>query len=334
MYDTRIDWLDRAKGIGIILVVFGHVLIGLSNSNIIDNKIAEGTLRSIIYSFHMPLFFLLAGTLFFGALQRQSSSQIFANKLDILIYPYLVWSILQGGIELVLVSQKNNGLQLSEVLSLLWQPRAHFWFLYELFIFSIICSFCCRRSWQTVVIAIVALCLYCSGDWGNSINIIRYFKHNFLFFVIGILAAPLILSLKFSHRALATVFILFIFSQFIFHETLQLYFLDKSLLSLMLALLGCLFIFGLAQIAPHSKPAQLLSLLGKHSLAIYLIHVIALAAVRILLMRVFGIDDWLLHLTIGTIAGITLPLLISLLAARYGWHFLFKAPLSRALKIR
>ena len=41
--------IDIAKGIGILLVVFGHLTVGKQN------------VYSFIYSFHMPLFFLLSG---------------------------------------------------------------------------------------------------------------------------------------------------------------------------------------------------------------------------------------------------------------------------------
>jgi len=46
--DDRLAWLDSAKGIGILLVVIGHIWTG-------------GIVRDDIYAFHMPLFFLLAG---------------------------------------------------------------------------------------------------------------------------------------------------------------------------------------------------------------------------------------------------------------------------------
>ena len=42
----RLDWIDIAKGIGIISVLMGHNV---------------SQLKPIIYAFHMPLFFILAG---------------------------------------------------------------------------------------------------------------------------------------------------------------------------------------------------------------------------------------------------------------------------------
>ena len=55
----RIEYIDIAKGIGIVLVVAGHLL----------DK--ENRLYAYIYSFHMPLFFVLSG--FLLELDRQSS---------------------------------------------------------------------------------------------------------------------------------------------------------------------------------------------------------------------------------------------------------------------
>ena len=57
----RLDWVDYAKGIGIILVVYGHVLIGIYNSKIDIPHSFYDYCQKFIYSFHMPLFFFLAG---------------------------------------------------------------------------------------------------------------------------------------------------------------------------------------------------------------------------------------------------------------------------------
>ena len=51
MNNIRIDWIDLTKGIAIFLMVCGHTSIPLSISN-------------WIWSFHMPLFFIISGILF------------------------------------------------------------------------------------------------------------------------------------------------------------------------------------------------------------------------------------------------------------------------------
>ncbi len=68
---NRIEWIDMAKGYGILLVMLGHFNIG--------------TLNVPIYSFHMPLFFFLAGLTFS---LKSSAKEFFLAKLKKMIIPY------------------------------------------------------------------------------------------------------------------------------------------------------------------------------------------------------------------------------------------------------
>lgn len=79
----RIFWIDNAKGFGILLVILGHVI--LLNSSSTD---AELKLASIIYSFHMPLFFILSGVAAAYIKDSRGTIQIARH----LLLPYLKWS--------------------------------------------------------------------------------------------------------------------------------------------------------------------------------------------------------------------------------------------------
>jgi len=73
----RVLHLDITKGIGILLIVFGH------------NYIANNNLKlfNIIYSFHVPLFFILAGVF----IKREVSfREMLIKKADSLLKPYFV----------------------------------------------------------------------------------------------------------------------------------------------------------------------------------------------------------------------------------------------------
>ena len=50
----RVIWVDTAKGFAIISVVLGHSSLPIE-------------LRSVVYSFHMPLFFMLSGVFLFNS---------------------------------------------------------------------------------------------------------------------------------------------------------------------------------------------------------------------------------------------------------------------------
>ncbi len=71
METKRIDYFDIAKGIGIIAVVIGHMDLT--------------TLNKFIFSFHMPLFFLISG---YFLSNKLSVSQLAKRKAKQLLIPY------------------------------------------------------------------------------------------------------------------------------------------------------------------------------------------------------------------------------------------------------
>lgn len=74
----RIEWIDMAKGIAIILVIVGHTIDYSS------------PLRSFIFSFHMPLFFILAGYTF----RPKPWRMVVKSSAKRLLLPYLLLFLL------------------------------------------------------------------------------------------------------------------------------------------------------------------------------------------------------------------------------------------------
>ncbi|MEO8152085.1 MAG: acyltransferase family protein [Rhizobacter sp.] len=91
---ARLEWVDAAKGLGILLMFYGHVVQSLTE---VGNENAWTELR-FIYSFHMPLFFVLAG-FFFRPAERyfQRAQQLAWRRLlpvaffGLLLVP--LWSV-------------------------------------------------------------------------------------------------------------------------------------------------------------------------------------------------------------------------------------------------
>ena len=63
---NRIKWIDACKGIGIIAVVLGHLAISYNSTGFYAeySTLLDALIR-VIYSFHMPLFFVLSGYVFY-----------------------------------------------------------------------------------------------------------------------------------------------------------------------------------------------------------------------------------------------------------------------------
>ena len=124
---NRIYWIDYAKGIGIFLVVIGHVCRGLTLSAIIDPSVAK-LIDQWIYAFHMPIFFFLSGLLIQPSVSKTLKDFVI-NKLNTLAYPYFVWSILQGML-VSTVQSTNSSMSLSDLLQIIYEPILIFWIFY------------------------------------------------------------------------------------------------------------------------------------------------------------------------------------------------------------
>ena len=72
----RIEYIDIAKGIGILLVVMGHN----------DFALVSPFAYKLIYSFHMPLFFFLSGYFLNTTIGFWS---FFQKRFNSLLKPYL-----------------------------------------------------------------------------------------------------------------------------------------------------------------------------------------------------------------------------------------------------
>ena len=69
---------------------------------------------------------------------------------------------------------------------------------------------------------------------------------------------------------------------------------------------------------------EFVRVLGFYSLEIYVAHTIASASLRILLQKVLRLEEPTLHIVIGTLGGIVLPLILVRLCHRFHTEWLFR----------
>src|SRR5262249_32909710 len=86
----RIGWIDAAKGLAVSLVVFGHVLGSAIARNWISSDGGGLLCYNFIYTFHMPLFFIISGALAIDGM-RVHPGQAFVFKVGSIAWPYLIW---------------------------------------------------------------------------------------------------------------------------------------------------------------------------------------------------------------------------------------------------
>ncbi|MDO4945497.1 MAG: acyltransferase, partial [Ruminococcus sp.] len=142
----KLEYLDIAKGIGIILVVFGHAL---------TEKYAAASsfwfvLRRAVYFTHMSIFFIISGFLFEykkDSYSKKGFGQFFTKKATVYLVPYVFFSVLIllilrlaslvgiGGIfDNVNILSSNWLDNLLMIITFEHHPDNHLWFIYVMFV--------------------------------------------------------------------------------------------------------------------------------------------------------------------------------------------------------
>ncbi|HBX2115230.1 acyltransferase family protein [Klebsiella aerogenes] len=326
-------WVDYAKALGIILVVAGHVNRGLYSSGIYISKQFYTLFDSIIYSFHMPLFFFLSGLFFVTSIDKKGKKKFFIDKLDTIFYPYVLWSLLQGGIEVILSKYTNSKTELLDVLSFLLYPRAQFWFLYALLMIFIVASIIYRKQTfykSLPLIIVISLAAYIFSNTIGSTLHINYLTNNSIYFFLGCLFPKISggSNSKIGWKTLLIIAALFIVLEYTFHFILKMTYVDTGLFTFMLACTGIALIAALSM-RLASLNIKTLEMIGSLSMVIYLVHILAGSGSRIILNKVLHLQNWYIHMLAGTLIGIFVPIAIYFIAKKYNINFLFSYPRSK-----
>lgn len=127
---NRKEWIDIAKGIGIIFVVLGHCFV------------KETPVHNWIFSFHMPLFFLLSGYCFRPE-KYGSIKSVVVTRFKALMIPYFAFAGF-GVFVSFLIPQWRSDFTVKGVLKDIYQgypSLSHvtsIWYLLSLFVVTIV----------------------------------------------------------------------------------------------------------------------------------------------------------------------------------------------------
>jgi fucose 4-O-acetylase-like acetyltransferase len=337
MAESRQSWVDIAKGIGIVLVVYGHVVRGWYGREIPAEASIYGLVDSVLYLFHMPLFFFLSGVFFMPSLRRHGGLGLMRGKVETILYPYVLWTIIQGsiGVGLSKFALTNRSVSIGDILSLGWRPIDQFWFLYALFgiyLVAVCCGSIRERLTPWLLVGVGAL-LYAAQTALSEVPLVNYISPYLLYFALGAVSPA-----WFEHPGsrpwlvAATTMLMAVLAQIIFHgyagwrydsvrfnhEGLFGYALPVTLLSLLAAV--CL------SRALSCWRLPWLVYLGTASMGIYLMHTLVSAGLRVGMTKLLGLHSEALYLIVGTAGGLVVPLVVLWFLERRQITWLIRAP--------
>ena len=317
---VRREDLDRAKGLGIALVVLGHI---------VAREVPPGDgwfeyVKAGVYQFHMPFFMYLSGYVAFltGAARVAPAGwlALFGKRAVRLLMPFLIFGLLIAGGKAVLGpylhidNPANAGL--ADLANLVWHTdhsvALSIWYMAALFVLSCLTPVLLwlLRGNSLLLLGIAAVVYFLPVP---AIMYLDRAATYFIFFVIGGIAAeagdrwlrPLDRNLTSSLSAFAAL----VAVALVAYHLGELRYPDISLLVCGIASMPALH--GLVRTAPFSGSRLLLSL-GAFSFVIYILNTPSIGLAKALMWKVAPWDgiNFLAYAPVLLLAGILVPIAI------------------------
>lgn len=320
----NIGWVYIAKGIGIILVVTGHFTPESSPEY-------WQHVRKIIYTFHMPLFFLLSGYLFYLTKKAYYLTHI-KNKIERLVVPFFSIAFLFFFIKYAVQQFMNlqHPVELDNLVTLLVNPADSYmpllWFIHALFLIFIFYPLFERLCPNLLFLLFFFLLLneIIQNGFSNQIiahNSIIKALANLPFFVTGVLTAHF--ESIASKKLYRYIFIFFGIGIVIVTIILK---YDIYLSRFIYGITGSFIVIKLSTIINRLSSSKMLGFeilnkniyaVGVYSMSIYLFHTLFESFVRILTFSLFPSISVKLPFILIAMVAITCGVLFPLLLEKY-----------------
>jgi fucose 4-O-acetylase-like acetyltransferase len=326
--NARYDWVDVARAVAMVLVVFGHAERGLVASGTLQGA-GIAALDKVIYSFHIPLFFLISGLLFARSIGRRPFTLSWKARTVQFARPYVFWSVVLLALLVLAANAANRPISAADaLLSLLLLPVVPisiFWFLYTMLICMAVSALAIERlHWPASRLLLGSLLVHAfyllwlsEYQSGIGLQLVRFAEHE-LYFAIGIYLSPYVFRDRpaplgsladpwrpsvlaglacIASAAASSTLVAFNLSYHSAVGTLA------ALCGSSAALLACCLLFEVEKLRVP-RPVMLIS---AETLAIFCMHVPFSSGARIA-MQALGIEQPYVLLATATAAGLVGPL--------------------------
>jgi uncharacterized membrane protein YcfT len=319
---ARIDWVDYAKGICIVMVVMMHSVLGVEAA-----AGQTGFMHALVAfakPFRMPDFFLISG-LFLSVVIDRDWRTYLDRKVVHFAYFYVLWVTIQFGFKAPSFAADSGWSHVGYLyLESFVEPFGTLWFIYLLPVFFVVTKALRRAPPLAVWAAAAALeMLHVLTGW----TVIDEFCARFVYFYSGYLFATQVFALSDRARARPALALAgLVLWALVNGGLVQSGFSEWPLVSLALGLAGSSAIVVTGTLLAHARRLDFLRYCGEHSIVIYLAFFLPMAASRTLLLKFSPVHDIGAISLLVTIAGVVGALAVWWLARGTRANFLFERP--------
>lgn len=319
---ARVDWVDYAKGICIVMVVMMHSVLGVELAA--DKTGFMHGLVAFAKPFRMPDFFLISG-LFLPLVIDRDWRTYLDRKVVHFAYFYVVWVTIQFGFKAHGFAAETGWREVGWLyLESFIEPFGTLWFIYLLPVFFVVTKL--TRRFPPLAIWLVAALLE-TARVTTGWTAIDEFCSRFVYFYSGYLFADYVFALSDRARSHPPLALAALAAWAIVNGTLvTLGASEWKGVSLLLGFAGACAIITMGTLLARMQWMNALRFCGEHSIVIYLAFFLPMATTRTFLLRTDIISDIGMVSLIVTIAGIAGSLAIWQVALRLHANFLFERP--------
>ncbi|HEX7566794.1 MAG TPA: acyltransferase family protein [Bradyrhizobium sp.] len=318
----RIDWVDYAKGICIVMVVMMHSVLGVEAA-----AGQTGFMHLVVMfakPFRMPDFFLISG-LFLSVVIDRDWRTYLDRKVVHFAYFYLLWVTIQFGFKAPSFAAETSWTHAGFLyLESFIEPFGTLWFIYLLPVFFVVTK-ATRRMPPLPIWGVAALLemAHIATGW----TVIDEFCARFVYFYSGYLFADYVFALSDRARVRPELALAGLALWALVNGGLVKFgFSEWPLISLALGLAGAGAIITIGTLLGRAHWLTFLRFFGEHSIVIYLAFFLPMATTRTLLLKTGLIHDIGTISLVVTIVGVAGALAIWRIALGAGANFLFERP--------
>jgi uncharacterized membrane protein YcfT len=318
----RIDWVDYAKGVCIVMVVMMHSTLG------VEAALGEkGWLHHAVAfakPFRMPDFFLISG-LFLACVIDRDWRTYLDRKVVHFAYFYLLWVTIQFAFKAPGFAAEHGfagvaGLYLMSFV----EPFGTLWFIYLLPVFFVVTKL--ARGVPPLIVWLIAAALEIAPietGW----TMVDEFAGRFVYFYTGYILAPRMFALaayvqQRPAMAVAGLLVWAVFNGFYVMAGAD----GLPFVSLTLGLMGAAAVVSLSALMAKRDMFAPLRYCGTHSIVIYLAFFLPMAASRAVLIKTGVITDIGTISALVTLAGVIGALALFWAVRGTSFRFLFERP--------
>ncbi|EWY35747.1 hypothetical protein N825_35845 [Skermanella stibiiresistens SB22] len=320
MGDDKVAWVQCAKGITIILVVYGHAMYGVHTAAGLHEDFFRYN-NEFFSLFRMPLFFFASGIFAFRSIARPLDQ--FVNRTVLhFVYIYIVWCFIQYAFRMMTGGVANHEIDPYAILLIAYQPINVLWFVYVLLAFFVVTRVL-RPVPSFVVLAFAGGLAVAQVNSGNYS--LDRFCSNYVFFLMGYYGSQSILErargLKPIHAAILVPMFVVVTLAFIYVDVRHI-----QIIRLACVMFAIFAMTALCVTLSDFRLDGVFRYVGNYSLPIFVSHTIATAGTRVIMVKLGLGGGWVLLMIGATIGGIVLPIILAKLCERLNFPWLFRKP--------